>query len=249
MRSNELIPTGPDETLDILCGEALKIIQKKGGYRFSIDAILLANFINLKKGERLLDIGSGCGIIPIYLSKKGYSNHMLGVEVQKDLFDVSLKNRKLNNCENTDFVNEDIRTYGPKLRETAFHTIVSNPPYTNEKRGRKSPYLSRDIARHDSLLGLGDLLLISSSLLSKMGRLYLIYPSRRIGEVIHGAKSNRLEAKRLRFIHSTEHAESNLALMEFSKDGGTGAKIEKPLYIYRDGNYADEVATYYKLKD
>ena len=87
---------GQDETLDILCEDRLQIIQRRDGYRFSIDAILLANFITLKKHERLLDIGSGCGIMPIYMSKKGFANEMLGVEIQKDLYDASLRNKTLN---------------------------------------------------------------------------------------------------------------------------------------------------------
>ena len=87
---------GRDETLDILCEDRLQIIQRRDGYRFSIDAILLANFVTLKKHERLLDIGSGCGIMPIYMSKKGYVNAMLGVEIQKDLYDASLRNKTLN---------------------------------------------------------------------------------------------------------------------------------------------------------
>ncbi len=95
---------GADETLDLLCEEKLRIIQKKQGYRFSIDAILLANFVVLKKGERLLDIGTGCGIIPIYMTKMGFGNAMTGIEIQSALFQTALKNRQINDCTNIEFV-------------------------------------------------------------------------------------------------------------------------------------------------
>jgi tRNA1Val (adenine37-N6)-methyltransferase len=115
------------ETLDILCEEKLKFFQKKDGYRFSIDAFLIANFVTLKKGERLLDIGTGCGIIPIYLAKRGYTNDMLGVEIQDDLFHLAMKNKVLNNMsDHIQFLKGDIRSHVLKSKKEPFNVIVSN---------------------------------------------------------------------------------------------------------------------------
>ena len=105
-------------TIELLCEDKLKFVQKKKGYRFSIDAFLLANFITLKKGERLLDIGTGCGIIPIYIAKKGYTNDMLGVEIQDDLFNLAIENKRLNNVGNhIQFLKGDIKNHAKSSRK------------------------------------------------------------------------------------------------------------------------------------
>jgi tRNA1Val (adenine37-N6)-methyltransferase len=239
---------GADETLDLLCGEELKIVQKREGYRFSIDPILLANFVVLKKGERLLDIGTGCGIIPIYMSKKGFPNPMLGIELQSDLFGLALKNSELNHCENITFLHGDIRVETSRLKKTRIDVIVSNPPYTRKHSGRKSPDDSRHIARYESCLDLSELLLAASSLLSRKGRFYAIYPTKRLGEIIYSAKTDRLELKRIRLIHPKEGERANLFIAEFLKDGGIGTIVDKPLYVYRNGDYSEEVKSYYSLK-
>lgn len=241
--------TSDDETLDLLCEEKLSFIQKKEGYRFSIDAVLLANFVTLKKNERLLDIGTGCGIIPIYMTKKGYSNEMVGVEIQEQLFDTALKNKELNHCDNVLFLMGDIGSLAGELKRRPFHVVLSNPPYTKAKTGRKSPGDSRRIARYESHLDLGALMSLSSALLFKKGRLYVIYPSKRLGEVVDTARSNRLEPKRTRFVHPRKDEPSNLFLAEFIKEGGVGMTVEPPLYIYENGQYAEEVKDYYLLRN
>lgn len=242
------IDVAADETLDILCNDELKLIQKKNGYRFSIDAILLANFVVLKGSDRLLDIGSGCGIIPVYMSKKGYQNSMLGVEIQGDLFDVAQKNASINNSGNIQFTHDDITLMEKELKKTPFHVVVSNPPYTRKSTGRKSPQSSRLIARYESQLDLSTLISIASSLLFKRGRFYTIYPSKRLGELIHAAKSHKLEPKRLRFVHPRKGEGANLFLAEFIKEGGMEVMVEKPLYIYDNDHYTEELQTYYTLK-
>ena len=243
------VDVGRDETLDVLCEDKLQIIQKKHGYRFSIDPILLANFITLKKYERLLDIGSGCGIIPVYLSRKGYKNEMLGIEIQKDLHNVSLKNRSINHCENIDFIYGDITAMAQLLKKSPFHVVVSNPPYTKEKTGRKSPHHSRFVARYETFLNLQVLIAVSSALLFKKGRFYIIYPSRRLGELVDVARSNKLELKRLRPIYPRQDEAANLFLAEFIKEGGIEVKIEQPLYIYDNSSYTDEIKGYYIFQD
>ncbi|HEY3276471.1 MAG TPA: methyltransferase domain-containing protein [Syntrophorhabdaceae bacterium] len=239
---------GADETLELLCDEELKIVQKKEGYRFSVDAILLANFIHLKKGERLLDIGTGCGIIPIYMMRKGFCNNMTGIELQPGLFQTAVKNKAINGCENIEFIEGDATSPQIDLKKARFDVAVSNPPYTRKGTGRRSPDDSRHIARHEEHLDLSRLLSLTSSLLHGKGRLYLIYPSTRIGEVMGCARAHRMEPKRLRFIHSREAEESILFLAEFLKDGGAGTVVEKPLYIYKETDYTEEVRSYYTFK-
>jgi tRNA1Val (adenine37-N6)-methyltransferase len=237
-------PVGPGETLDLLCRGRVRLIQKKQGYRFSMDPILLANFVRLKKHERLLDIGTGCGIIPVYLATRGCENPLWGIEIQEELFSLAVRNKELNRCENIEVVRGDIRSGAGTLKKQ-FHVIVSNPPYVREGTGRESPKASRRVARQDSFLDLETLLSAASSLLFKKGRLYLIYPTRRLAEVIFLARSQRLEPKRIRLVQAREGEESNLFLMECIKEGGSNVKVEKPLIIYEGDNYSEEVKGYY----
>lgn len=239
-----------DETFDILCNEQLKIIQKKQGYRFSVDAILLASFVRLRKHERLLDIGSGCGIIPIYISRKGYTNDMTGVELQKSLFNAAEKNKVLNECgHHVRFINADIRSLIKDMKKESFQVVVSNPPYTKRRSGRTCPDESRLLARYEEKLDIEMLLYATASLLSKKGRFYTIYPAHRLGELVSSAQSKKLTLKRLRVVYPRQNEEANLILAEFLKDGGMGVTIEKPLYVYSGDAISDEVKKYYSFGD
>ena len=239
-----------DETLDILCNNRLTIIQKKKGYRFSIDAILLASFVRLRKHERLLDIGSGCGIIPIYIAKKGCTNDMTGVELQKGLFDAAEKNRVINRCgEHVRFVNADIGDIIRDMKKEPFQVIVSNPPYTKRKSGRTCPDESRLVARYEETLDIETLTSAASSLLSKKGRFYIIYPARRLGELVGTAQSRKLVLKKLRVVYPRPDEEANLILAEFLKEAGPGVTVEKPLYVYNGDTLSDEVKKFYSFED
>jgi len=236
-----------DETLDILCNEKLLLIQKKDGYRFSIDSILISNFVRLKKDEKVLEIGSGCGVIPIYLSKKGYRNPFVGVEIQGELFSLSERNRDLNGCDNIHFIHGDIRIMKEFLKREPFDVVISNPPYTKEKAGRKSPKRSKLLARHESTLSASEIMEISSALLKFLGRLYLVYPAHRLSEIILSGETCGLEPKRIRFVHSRMNEMANLALIELRKGAKAGLIVEKPLYVYEDSGYTEEVRSYYEL--
>ena len=233
----------PDETLDVLCDEKVRLIQKKKGYRLSMDPLLLTNFVTLKRHDTLLDIGTGCGIIPVYLSKKGVKNRIVGIEIQEELYELALRNKELNGCANVEFVKGDVRTAGKDLG--AFHVIVSNPPYVKERTGRKSPGRSRFLARYESALDLPLLLAAASSLLAARGRLYVIYPARRLAELLYTAKSLSLEPKRLRPVYSRQGEQAVLSLVECMKNGGTSLKVEPALYIFAENDYTEEVKTYY----
>lgn len=238
---------GIDETLDVLFDEKIKFIQKKDGYRFSIDSILLSNFARIKEGERVLDIGSGCGVIPIYLEKRGIRAKFLGVEIQRELFELSERNRILNLCKNVEFVLGDIRMLVESLKREPFDVVISNPPYRKEGSGRRSPKESKDLARSERELKLDELLHVSRSLLKEGGRLYLIFPAVRIPDLVYNARSSGLEPKRMRFVHSRVEEEATLVLVEMRKGGRVGCKVERPLIIYEENEYSEEVKSYYRI--
>jgi tRNA1Val (adenine37-N6)-methyltransferase len=232
-----------DESLDILCNDKLRLLQKKKGYRFSMDPFLLAGFIRLKKHERVLDVGTGCGIIPIYMTKKGSRNRFVGIEIQEELYDLAVRNKELNDCPNVELLHGDVRKESRKLG--TFQAIISNPPYIKEKTGRTCPGYSRHVARCESMLQLTELISSASSLLSTHGRLYLIYPAKRLAELINNARSCNLEPKRVRLVHSRPSEPATLCLTECMKGGGTGLLVEPPLYIYQKDDYTEEIKAYY----
>jgi tRNA1Val (adenine37-N6)-methyltransferase len=232
-----------DETLDLLCNEKVRLIQKKRGYRLSIDPLLLANFITLKKHETLLDVGTGCGIIPIYLSLKGWRNRFVGIEIQDELYELAVRNRALNNCMDLELIKGDIRALGGGLG--CFHVIACNPPFVKERTGKKSPGASRLLARSETSLDLPALAAVASSRLFSRGRLYVVYPAKRLAEVFYELKNRRLEPKRLRLVHSRAGEPAVLCLVECVKNGGTQLRVEPPLYIFSGDDYTQEVRSYY----
>jgi tRNA1Val (adenine37-N6)-methyltransferase len=181
--------------------------------------------------------------MPIYLSRKGIENRIVGIEIQQELYDLSLRNKELNGCAHVTFVKGDVRTVGKDLG--TFHAIVSNPPYVKERTGKKSPGQSRLLARYESALDLTSLLAAASHLLATRGRLYVIYPAGRLAELFYTAKSLGLEPKRLRPVYSREGEPAVLSLVECMKGGGASLKIEPALYIFTENDYTKEVKTYY----
>jgi tRNA1Val (adenine37-N6)-methyltransferase len=236
-------PLKSDETLDFLCDERIRLIQKRDGYRLSMDPLFLANFVRLKRKETLLDVGTGCGIIPIYLTVRGHRNRIVGIEIQDELHALAVRNRELNECTNVEFLKGDIRTCHRDLGP--FHVIVSNPPYVKEQTGRKNPGPSRLIARSEQALDLPALISIASSTLFTHGRLYVIYPAKRLAELVYEARTRHLEPKRLRCVHSRAGAPAVLVLLECVKDGGAYMSVEAPLYIFSRADYTQEVRGYY----
>jgi len=232
-----------DETLDILCNDRIRVIQKKHGYRLSMDPLLLANFVNVKRRETLFDVGTGCGIIPIYLAARGYANRLVGIEIQDELHDLSLRNKELNGCPNVEFIKGDIRLRRKDIG--CFHVVVSNPPYVKERTGRKNPGPSRLVARSETMLDLPALISVAAAILFTHGRFYVIYPAKRLAELICESRNGRLEPKRLRLVHSREGEPAVLALVECVKGGGSDMKVEPPLYIFSGDDYTQEVKGYY----
>src|SRR4030043_2409746 len=143
-----LLPS-PDETLDMFFNGQLRIIQKKKGYRFSMDAVLLSQFINLRKNERVMDLGTGCGILPLLLSHTTKAHSFIGVEIQKKLGDCAKKNVILNHLENRiSILKQDFRGLRNTFPPGSFDVVLSNPPYRKYRTGRTNPSLEKAIARH-----------------------------------------------------------------------------------------------------
>ncbi|HEX2966311.1 MAG TPA: hypothetical protein VHO84_11015, partial [Syntrophorhabdaceae bacterium] len=145
------------------------------------------------------------------------------------------------------FIHGDIRRLAGSMKNNRFEVMISNPPYTRQGTGRASPGKSRFLARYEHSLNLSELVRSAETLLNTKGRLYMIYPVRRLAELVTAAAAKKLELKRLRPVYPYPDQEANLFLAEFIKEAGTGVKLEKPLYIYQDGRLTEEVEHYYTL--
>ncbi|RJQ42056.1 MAG: tRNA1(Val) (adenine(37)-N6)-methyltransferase [Nitrospiraceae bacterium] len=233
-------------TLDTI--RDIKLYQNKRGYRFSVDALLLSSFVNLKRAEKIADIGAGSGIIGILLAKRYQEAEITLIELQKSLAELAERNVVLNNLEKRiKVIKADLKLhpFSNSLLHR-FDLVVSNPPFRRQKTGLISPTNEKAIARHEIELKLADLIQASCSLLRSKGRFCMIYHPSRLVEVIDALREKHMEPKRLRFVHSNLKTEAKMVLVEAIKDGRTEMKIDNPLYIYdEEGTYTDEMKALY----
>jgi len=235
------IKLSDDETLDQLAGE-LKFIQPRQGYRFSIDAVLVSFFIG-DFAPKVIDLGTGCGVIPMLLVKRGVVGKVVGVEVQERLFQMAGRNVEINQMQSqVEIWHLDLRQLKDICPANSYDLVVTNPPFRKIKSGRINPRAEKAIARHEVLCSLEELAQIASFLIRPKGKLVLIYPASRLADMIYTMRSNNLEPRRLRMVHSNPNSGAKLILLECCQGGGVQMEVEKPLYIYQKENiYTEEV--------
>ncbi|UCB47787.1 MAG: methyltransferase [Deltaproteobacteria bacterium] len=223
----------PGESMDEFMGGRLKLIQSKTGYRFSVDAILLSQFVTIKQGDRVVDLGTGCGIIPLILLLTKPVGYTFGLEIQKNLADQAARNTVLNGYERKmGVILGDVKH--PPFAPSSLDVVTCNPPYRPKNSGRMNPDLQRAIARHEMLASLDDILNAARRILRAQGRLAMIYPAVRLVEVLVRMKGFHLEPKRLRIVYPGMESEAKLALIEASLGGRKGLKVLPPLFDQGD---------------
>lgn len=223
----------PDESIDEFMDGRLKLIQSRTGYRFSIDAILLSQFVTIKRGDRVVDFGTGCGIIPLVLLLTRPVAYAFGLEIQMDLADQATRNIKLNGYEHKmEIILGDIRQ--TPLAQASTDVVTCNPPYRPKNSGRINPDLQRAIARHEMLTSLDDILNAASRILRAKGRLAMIYPAVRLVDVLVRMRGFNLEPKRVRIVYPGMESEAKLALIEAALGGKRGLKLLPPLFDQGD---------------
>ena len=237
-----------NERIDDLEFKDLKIIQNKEGFCFGIDSILISDYAkNLKNGAKVVDIGTGTGIIGILLCKKSKASHITGIEIQEDVAEMARRSIELNNLEEKfDIKNINIKDVFYEIEPNTIDAIVTNPPYMKLNTGAQNIEKKKLISRHEIECNLEDIVKISYKLLKSKGEFYMVHRAERIVDIMFLLRKYRLEPKRIRFVHSKKQKEPNLILIKCVKDAGNGLKIDAPLVVYDDnGNYTDEIYKIY----
>jgi tRNA1Val (adenine37-N6)-methyltransferase len=229
-------------TTDSLFDARLKILQKKKGYRFSMDAAILAHHVHLKPSDVAADLGTGCGVIPLILALQTPSATIYGIEIQKDLAELASRNVQLNGMEaSITVVHTDMKDLKSHLEPGTCDVVFSNPPYRDVLAGRINPEAERAVARHEIKATFSDVASVAESLLKPSGRFVVIYPAARAVDLLVGMRAFKIEPKRMRLVHPRQGSEAILVVTEGVKHGKPGLKISSPLTIFTsDGSYTAE---------
>lgn len=239
-----VLPTG-DRTLDALFDGQLRVLQSRKGYRFSLDAVLLATFASPQSGGKVVDLGAGSGVVSLILAKLHSNLAVTGLEIQEPMVTCGQKSARLNQLESrVTILQGDVRRIVKVLPPGGTDLVVCNPPYRKPTSGRISPNTEKQIARHEIKASLGDFLRAGAYLLRVNGRMAVVYPAGRTVDLLATMRAAGLEPKRLRMVHSFAGAKASLVLVEGTKGGSTGIEVPAPLVIYEKGKqYSAEVAS------
>jgi tRNA1Val (adenine37-N6)-methyltransferase len=218
----------PDECIDQFLEGRLKLIQSRDGYRFSIDAVLLSEFVTIRPEDVVVDIGTGCGVILLILLLTKPAGYAFGLEIQEALASQARRNAVLNGFEDKmGIILGDIKN--PPMAKQIADVVICNPPYRNAESGRINPDQRRAIARHEILASIDDILRAARNLLRKKGRLAMIYPSIRLVDILLRMRRFELEPKKVRINYPGLQSGARLALIEAVLGGKPGLEIRPPL--------------------
>jgi len=235
------------ERLDDLQLKGLKIIQKEKGFCFGIDAVLLSNFAKLKKGDIAVDLGTGTGIIPILLSGKFEMTKIYGIEIQKEMAEMSSRSVEINDLSNTiKIINDDLKNTLNYFDRNSIDVVVSNPPYMVSGGAIVNPDSFKAISRHEILCNIDDVVKIASELLKNKGAFYMVHRPSRLVDIIYNCRKYNMEPKEIRFVMPKAGKRPNIMLIKSVKNGNPELKFLDPLIVYNDdGSYTDEIYKIY----
>lgn len=234
---------------DLLGYKDLKIVQNSDWFSFSLDSVLLPNFVTINKTvNNILDIGTGNAPIPLILTKKTNAN-IVGIEIQKEIFDLAKETLKINNLEKKiQIINDDIKNIDRYFNINFFDIILCNPPYFKVNEDSKfNDDPQKTIARHEIKINLENIISISSQYLKNGGALALVHRTERLSEIIILMKKYNIEPKKIQFIYPKVNHESNMILIEGRKNGNGGIKVLSPIIAHNeDGVYTDQISQFFE---
>lgn len=236
-----------DETLDDLQLKGIHIIQKKEGFRFGVDAVLLANFVKVKRNATIIDLCSGTGIIPFIIKGKSQCGVIKGIEIQGEFAEMANRTATYNNfSDEVKFIEGDLKDKELLKSLGRVDVVTVNPPYKLYSSGILNESDKNAIARHEVCCTLEDVIIAARALLKDNGRFFMVHRPDRIVDIFTLMRKYKIEPKRIRFVHPKPGKAPNILLVEGQRDGGAFLKIEDPLYVHmEDDSFSQEIKEMY----
>ena len=247
MNLHDNIHLKENERIDDLERNGYRIIQDTERFCFGMDAVLLSGFARVKDGAKVLDLGTGTGIIPILMEAKTGAAHLTGLEIQEDSADMARRSIRLNGLEEKiDIVTGDIKEAGSLFDAASFDVVTCNPPYMTDRHGLTNPSDAKAIARHEILCTLEDVIAQTAKLLKPGGNFYMVHRPFRLAEIMVLLRAYKLEPKRMRLVYPYVDKEPNMVLIEANRGGKPRMTVERPLIVFQEpGVYMPEIRDVY----
>lgn len=225
------------------------VIQDPQKFCFGMDAVLLSGFAKVKKGEQVLDMGTGTGIIPILLKAKTQGEHFTGLEIQQECAEMAQRSVRYNHLEqHVRIIQGDIKEAADIFGAASFHVVTCNPPYMIGQHGLTNPHMPKAIARHEILCTLEDVISQAARVLKDRGRFYMVHRPFRLTEIMITLTKYKLEPKRMQLVYPYIDREPNMVLIEALKGGNSRITVERPLIVYeKPGIYTKSVLEMYDM--
>jgi len=246
------IELNKNEKIENLQFKNLKIIQNKTGFCFGIDSILLVDFAKtIKDKVKVLDLGTGTGIIATLLCEKTKLKEIIGIEKQEEVYEMAKRSIQLNHLEDKfKIIHEDILNLNKKFEKNTFDVIVTNPPYKKKNTGMKNEVEKKMVARHETTATLEDFIKIAKDLLKDRGEFYMVHRPDRLVDILSHMRKYKIEPKQMRFVYSHKNSEPQLLLIKGVKNAKPFLKVQNNLYIYdENGNYTKEINNIYEKEE
>jgi len=239
------------EEIHYLIKDKLEIIQDNRFFKFGTDSVLLANFVELRQGDKVIDLGTGSGVIPLLLAYKNKDVEVTGVEIQAEAAKLAERNAEFNQLQNQiEIINADLCQLESKLEAGTFDAVVSNPPYLPVEGGKMKDNNYIAVARHEIKAELEDVVAEAVRLLKYGGYFFLVHRAERLTEVIETLANYNCQAKELRLVQARRDKEADIFLLKAKKGANPGLRVKPVLIIYEDQSceYTAELKEIYGQK-
>jgi tRNA1Val (adenine37-N6)-methyltransferase len=236
-----------NERVDDLQYKGLKLIQKRDGFCFGIDAVLLSYFAQIPKNGAVIDLGTGTGIVAVLVAAKKEPARVVGLEIQADMAGMASRSVALNGLDDRiSIVNGDIRDAVQLFGPSSFDAVVTNPPYMEKGGGLLNPEDAKAISRHEILCSIEDVISVSARLLKPGGKFSMVHRPHRLVDIMYNMRKYNIEPKLMRLVHPSPGKKPNLVLVSGTKDGRIELRVQEPLYVYdSSGRYTKEIDEIY----